>query len=64
MCKTVWIVCVIKKKKKVLVAKKPKMPMFFYTLTLIPILPLIIKVLFSFYQGKLRATLFMLGELQ
>lgn len=40
------------------------MPMFFYTLTRIPILPLIIKVLFSFYQGKLRATLFMLGELQ
>lgn len=26
--------------------------------------PLIVEALFSFYQGKLKATLFMLGELQ
>lgn len=38
--------------------------MFFYTLRLTPIPPLIAGVLFSLYQGKLRATLFMLGELQ
>lgn len=45
-------------------AKKPKMPVLFYTLALITGLPLIVKFLFSFYQGKLKATLFMLRELK
>jgi len=40
------------------------MAMLFYTLTRLPVLPLIIKVLSSLCQGKLKATLFMLGELQ
>lgn len=47
-----------------MIAEKPKMLMVFYILTLILTLPLVIKVLFGFYQGKLRAILFMLGELQ
>lgn len=65
MCKTVWIVLLLKKKKKkVSAAKKPKMPVLFYTLALITGLPLIVKFLFSFYRGKLKATLFMLRELQ
>lgn len=45
-------------------AKKPKMPVLFYTLALITGLPLIVKFLFSFYRGKLKATLFMLRELK
>lgn len=45
-----------------MVAKKPKMLMMLYTLALVPVLLLIVKVLFSSYQGKRRATLFMLGR--